>query len=205
MSSLFSTEGLFYRASLWLYLFLRLTGLFLLSGLLVVTLPAGLAALFSVIQTALFDRQPPTLLRSAYWTAFRRHFGQSLIIGWSGAVVGLFLLTDLVLVYHLKSPLDTWIFLSILVVGIAYVSSSLYVFALLTRYSWSTKEILATALKLALFKPQLTIFNLVILYLVWVVGGYFPSLLFLFGMPIAVCVTSWIANMKIKALAQAAK
>ncbi len=198
MSFLFSTDGILYRIFTWIYLFLRLTGLCALASLPVITIPASLAAMFAVARYSLDKEEPTPSLWVVFWNAFRKHFRQSLVVGGGGSVVGFFLVMDLILVYHLKSQVVPWILFAIAIVGIAYVSTSLYVLPVMIRADLRTSTLIATAMKVAIYKPQLTIFNLVILFGVWFIGGHFPSLFLLFGIPVAVYTTSWITTLKMK-------
>lgn len=191
---MFSMDGFLYRLCTWIYYFALLNVMFLVSCILVVTIPAASAALFGVIRK-LIRGDEPSLFRE-YRKQFVENFKQSLIIGVIMLVIGLFWAEDVRLTFLIHTPMGLYVRSALLLVGLLYFGTLLHVFPLMVHGYFTVKHLLVSAFKLSLYRYHLTLANVIAVVVLFVLSLRFSFLFVFFYFSLATYVTYWLVNRK---------
>ncbi len=132
MSSLFSTEGFFYKASTVIYNLLVLNLLWVLFSLPLVTIGASTTALFYVTGKIVRKENIQSIL-SAFWKSFKLNFKQATII-WLIIIAIFFLLFINIQNIGLMGGMARYIYPVQLVALLELFIINIYVFPLLSRH-----------------------------------------------------------------------
>lgn len=122
--------------------------LFLLGSLPIVTIGVSLSAMYSV--TMKMVKKENGAVTKEFITAYRANLKQGLLFGLLAFAIALFLYLDYVFLQQLmptQTDLLKIIFIALALLGYLIY---LYIFPLIARYVYTTKEVYQTALKLSL-------------------------------------------------------
>jgi uncharacterized membrane protein YesL len=198
---MFSYDGRLYRILTWVSNICLLSLLYLATCILVVTIPPATAALFGVVRKWVLKEDPPMF--STFFSLFRENAGQSYIASLIFLLVGVFFAIDFYSVYKMKYSVR-WIFFDTLCgLALLYVVTLMYVFPLMVHTYSSTRQLITNGLKIAMFRPHLTLFNLFALFALSYICSRIPMLLLLLYPTAAAYVTFWCANQKFKKIFEA--
>lgn len=197
---MFGTEGRLYRICTWIYYFALLNMIFLISCIPIITIYPATAALFGVVRQWRRGNEPSIF--NKYRILFAENFKQSLIVGTALTAVGLFLIADFYLLTRVQTGLNMFLFIGLGFVSILLFCSTVYIFPLMVNDYYSSKQLVITALKFALYKPHLTLFNLIALGLWLDISVRFTFFLAFFFPSVAAFITYWFAELKIAKLAE---
>lgn len=160
-----------------------LTVLWAVCSLPVITIGASTTALYDV--TLKLSENKEGYIISSFFHAFKRHFKQSTGIGLAAVFIGIFLLSDLYVYYHMESKIGVVLFTSFFILTILYVITVIYLFPLRSHYDdMSSKKLLAIAFMTALKNPGWTLLMVVSTASILAVGIFVmaPILIFSIGL-----------------------
>jgi len=190
-------DGLFFRICTWISYFIYLNVLFLLSCIPVLTIGPALAALFGVARYWAKGDEPAIL--AAYGKLFRENLRQGLLVGAILTGAGFFLLQDTYVLVHTKDYAHPASAVALAVVALLTLSFMLHVFPLMVNRRYSTGNLMVSALGLALYRPHVTLLNvLVVVTLLY--ACLLRPLLFLFYFSAAALLTYRLVSGKLAAV-----
>ena len=196
---MFSMQSPLFRAVSVILRFVGLNLLFLLGCLLIITIPAATAALFAVVRQMALGRDPH--IWTGFWTAFRENLLQSSYIGALLGAVLLIMIVDaraLSVLHHNHLGL---ISIGILwSAGILEALLALYLFPIMVHMQLPTQAVVTNAVKLCVYRPDLTILNALAVVFFTYCALRVPILFG--GLYFSVCAstTYWIADKKFRTL-----
>jgi uncharacterized membrane protein YesL len=203
VDEMFKVDGLVHSVCTWIYRFSYLNLLFLVSCLPIVTIFPAAAALFGVVRQWVKKNDPPVF--TTYKLLFVENFKQSMIIG--SAVTGLYLLifADFYLISRMQIGMKDTLFIALVIISFFLFISVLYISPLMVNGYYSSKQLVKNAFQLAIYKPLITLINLLAL-----IGLIFISLLFSFFLvffffSVSAFITYWFSEKKFMQAALTAK
>jgi len=199
--SMFSTNGLLYVICTWIYRLMIMSVLGLLGCLLIVTVPASVAATVGLARRLI--RGDDSSLVRQFFILFSENFKQSMVGGWILFVFGGLLLLDWLIILHLQSVERAVMSVLLYVIALLYAFILLNFFPLVVHTRLSHRQLLLSAIKLSLYKPYLTLLNLLSLLAMLWLANRLPILLFLIYPGAAAYVTYAFAQRKFRSLPSA--
>jgi uncharacterized membrane protein YesL len=191
---MFKVDGLVHLVCTWIYRFAYLNLLFLVSCLPVITIFPAMAALFGMVRQWIKKNDPPVF--TTYKLLFIENFKQSMIIG--PTVTGLYLLifADFYLISRMQIGIKDLLFITLVIISFFLIISVLYISPLMVNGYYSSKQLMKNAFQLAIYKPLITLINLLAL-----IGLIFISLLFSFFLvffffSVSAFITYWFSEKK---------
>jgi uncharacterized membrane protein YesL len=191
---MFSLDGALYRTCTWIYNFAFLNLLFLISCIPIITIFPASAAMFGVVRQMV--KKNDISIFTKYRTYFVENFKQSFIIGLFATVIGLFLYADFRIIGQIHSSLSPIISVCLLILSFYFMLTLLSVFPLMVNAYYTTKQLLTNAFKFSMYKPHLTLLNLIALVVFFYVSLRFTFLLFFFTSSVSAYITYWFAERK---------
>jgi len=198
---MFSTNGLLYVICTWIYRLMIMSVLGLLGCLLIVTVPASVAATVGLARRLI--RGDDSSLVRQFFILFSENFKQSMVGGWILFVFGGLLLLDWLIILHLQSVERAVMSVLLYVIALLYAFILLNFFPLVVHTRLSHRQLLLSAIKLSLYKPYLTLLNLLSLLAMLWLANRLPILLFLIYPGAAAYVTYAFAQRKFRSLPSA--
>lgn len=199
--SMFSTNGVLYAICTWIYRFMVMSVLGLLGCLLIVTAPSSVAATVGLARRLI--RGDESSMARQFFVLFSENFKQSMVGGWILFAFGGLLLLDRLLIFHLQSVERAMMSVLLYVVALFYVYILLNFFPLVVHTRLTHWPLFISAIKLSLYKPYLTLLNLLSLLAMLWLANRLPILLFLIYPGAAAYVTYSFAQRKFRSLASA--
>lgn len=189
-------DGIVYKVCSWIYNFILLNILYILSCILVVTAFPATAALFGVVRQ--WVKGNDVNVFQQYRSLFKENLKQSLFIGLITIFVCLFLIADYYTLTLLNTSMKPILFTCLVMVSCCVWATILNIYPLMVNGFYGNKELIINAFKLSFYKPHLTFVHL-ILTLAW---GYvsirFGFLLFFFSFSAFAFFTYWLIEQKFK-------
>ncbi|MCL6442350.1 MAG: DUF624 domain-containing protein [Alicyclobacillus sp.] len=195
---MFSMDGILYKTCNAIYRQLVLNLMFLAACLPVVTIPAAGAALFAVARKYVYKEEPP-LIRT-FWVAFRDNWLQASIVGYLLGLIGVVWWIDVRVLVHQRVPLGGMASIAMLFIGLILLSEVMHAYPLMVHVHATTRQILANAFKLSLFKPHLTFAAMILVGALWFISLRFSVLLVICTFSLSATVIYWFINRKFERL-----
>lgn len=196
---MFAVDGIAYTVCRYVYNFLIMSALFLLTCIPIVTIPAGIAALCGVAREQ--QRDDSQGLLRPFWRLFKENFVNATLSGWTLAAFGAFLSIDARLTDYVHSVIDLPITIALWFLLIAEISVSLHIFPLMVHVKSSYRDLFLSALKLSIYRVHLTVANLLVLVIAGAIAFHFSLTLLLLFPGVAAYVTYWFVNQKFRSIA----
>ncbi|MEY2191549.1 YesL family protein [Neobacillus sp. BF23-41] len=192
---MFKVDGMFHRICTWIYRFAYINLLFLISCLPVITIYPATAALFGVVRQWVKKNDPPVFTN--YRLHFVENFKQSMVLGPAITVVFLVLIADFFLLIRVQSGIKGLLMVCLLVISFFSFISAIYIVPLMVNGYYTTKELVKNAFQLSIYKPFLTLFNLLTLIGLIYISLRFSFILLFFFFSISAFITYWVTERKI--------
>jgi uncharacterized membrane protein YesL len=203
VDEMFKVDGLVHRVCTWIYRFSYLNLLFLVSCLPIVTIFPAAAALFGVVRQWVKKNDPPVF--TTYKLLFVENFKQSMIIG--SAVTGLYLLifADFYLISRMQIGMKDTLFIALVIISFFLFISVLYISPLMVNGYYSSKQLVKNAFQLAIYKPLITLINLLTIIGLIFISLRFSFFLVFFFFSVSAFITYWFSEKKFMQAALTAK
>jgi uncharacterized membrane protein YesL len=191
---MFKVDGLVHRVCTWIYRFSYLNLLFLVSCLPIITIFPAVAALFGVVRQWVKKNDPPVF--TTYKLLFVENFKQSMIIG--PVVTGLYLLifADFYLISRMQIGMKDLLFICLVIISFFLFISVLYISPLMVNGYYSSKQLVKNAFQLAIFKPLITLVNLLTIIGLIFISLRFSFFLLFFFFSVSAFITYWFSEKK---------
>jgi uncharacterized membrane protein YesL len=191
---MFKVDGLVHLVCTWIYRFAYLNLLFLVSCLPVITIFPAMAALFGMVRQWIKKNDPPVF--TTYKLLFIENFKQSMIIG--PAVTGLYLLifADFYLISRMQIGIKDLLFITLVIISFFLIISVLYISPLMVNGYYSSKQLMKNAFQLAIYKPLITLINLLALIGLIFISLRFSFFLVFFFFSVSAFITYWFSEKK---------
>lgn len=191
---IFSLDGHLYRICMWMYNFMYLNILFILSCIPIITIFPAVAALFGVVRKWRITKEAEVFKQ--FKEMFLENWKQSYLVGIVYTLIGLFLLVELLFLTRMMIPYKTIIHATLLLVSFLFALSFLSIYPLMVNMVLSFKQLCLNSLKVALYKIHLSIFCIIILSAWTFLSLRFSFLIFFFFFSVAAYLIYWIADLK---------
>jgi uncharacterized membrane protein YesL len=203
VDEMFKVDGLVHSVCTWIYRFSYLNLLFLVSCLPIVTIFPAAAALFGVVRQWVKKNDPPVF--TTYKLLFVENFKQSMIIG--SAVTGLYLLifADFYLISRMQIGMKDTLFIALVIISFFLFISVLYISPLMVNGYYSSKQLVKNAFQLAIYKPLITLINLLTIIGLIFISLRFSFFLVFFFFSVSAFITYWFSEKKFMQAALTAK
>jgi uncharacterized membrane protein YesL len=203
VDEMFKVDGLVHSVCTWIYRFSYLNLLFLVSCLPIVTIFPAAAALFGVVRQWVKKNDPPVF--TTYKLLFVENFKQSMIIG--SAVTGLYLLifADFYLISRMQIGMKDTLFVALVIISFFLFISVLYISPLMVNGYYSSKQLVKNAFQLAIYKPLITLINLLTIIGLIFISLRFSFFLVFFFFSVSAFITYWFSEKKFMQAALTAK
>lgn len=170
---MFAVTGLLNRLGMVIYKYLVLNLLFLLFCIPIVTIPASVAGLFNVARKYVYDSDPS--IAKEFVNGFRQNFKQSSVVGLVLFVAGIFLFLD----YRASLMAFGGLFMTLwTVLTFVALCIAVHVFPLMVHMNLKVTQILLNAVKLAMFRPLLSLLTVVFIFAGLCLAYIIPVLFF---------------------------
>jgi uncharacterized membrane protein YesL len=191
---MFKVDGLFHRVCTWIYRFAYLNLLFLICCLPIITIFPATAALFGVVRQWVKKNDPPVF--TTYKLLFVENLKQSMIIGC--AVTGLYLLifADFYLISRMQIGMKDTLFIALVIISFFLFISVLYISPLMVNGYYSSKQLVKNAFQLAIYKPFITLINLLTIIGLIFISLRFSFFLVFFFFSVSAFITYWFSEKK---------
>jgi uncharacterized membrane protein YesL len=191
---MFKVDGLVHLVCTWIYRFAYLNLLFLVSCLPVITIFPAMAALFGMVRQWIKKNDPPVF--TTYKLLFIENFKQSMIIG--PTVTGLYLLifADFFLISRMQIGIKDLLFITLVIISFFLIISVLYISPLMVNGYYSSKQLMKNAFQLAIYKPLITLINLLALIGLIFISLRFSFFLVFFFFSVSAFITYWFSEKK---------
>ncbi|QGH36027.1 DUF624 domain-containing protein [Gracilibacillus salitolerans] len=166
---------------------------FSLLGLIVFGFFPSTVALFAVIRKFILEDEDIPVLPE-FIKQFKNEFMKSNLMGYSVTFIGVFLFLDFKIVQQISNDyLQMMMFNLILVIGIFYAISILYIFPLYVHFDFKLIQYFRYACILTIARPFHTIMLIAFLGAILFIYMYIPALILLFGISLFCFVVMKIA------------
>ncbi len=191
---IFSIDGRLYRVGMWLYNFMYLNILFILSCIPIITIFPALAALFGVVRQ--WRQRKEVAVFSQFKTMFIENWKQSYFVGILFTFISLVLVVDFLFINQMASPYKIIIYVATVFVSFLFVLSFLSIYPLMVNMITTFKGLCISSLRVGLYKIHLTIFCMIILGAWTILSLRFSFLIFFFFFSVSAYLIYWIADLK---------
>lgn len=195
---IFSLDSRLYQVCLWLYNFMYLNILFILSCIPIITIFPAIAALFGVVRKWRITKEVAVF--SQYKEMFIENWKQSYLVGIIYTIIGAFLILDLLFLKQMNVPYKGFIQAAVLFVSFIVGLSFLSIYPLMVNMITSFKNLCLNSLKVGLYKIHLSIFCMIILSAWTILSLRFSFFIFFFFFSVSAYLIYWIADLKFKHL-----
>jgi len=189
-------DGIVYKVCSWIYNFILLNVLYILSCILVVTAFPATAALFGVARQ--WVKGNDVNVFQQYRKLFKENLKQSIFIGFIITIVCLFLIADFYTLTLLKTTFKPILFTSLAIVSFCVWVTISNIYPLMVNEYYTNKKLIVNAFKLSFYQPHIT-FVQAGLSLAW---GYlsirFGFLIIFFSFSGFAFYTYWLTEQKLK-------
>ena len=196
MSKLFNLENPVWNFLGKLVDMVILTGLWLICCIPVVTIGASTTALYAV--TLKMTENKEGYIVPSFFHAFRDNLKQSTIAWGVMAAIGIFLISDLYVYYHMERKAGVVLLTVFGILTLVYLTTVTYLFPLLARCHTDLKHLAVMAFVMALKNPGWTVFMLVVMASILAIGVFVMAPLLIIGVGLAAYLNSKIFNMIFK-------
>ena len=193
-----SMDGKLYRLCTWISNFAILNLLFLISCIPIITIFPAFSALFAVVRQLVKNHQINIFKK--YWMYFTENFKQSFLIGIFSTCIGLFLFVDFRMIVHMQPSLKAVVFPCLVAITIYFILFLFCVFPLMVNSYYTTKQLILNSFKFSLYKPHLTLLNLIIFSAIFYASLKSTFLSVFFSFSFFAYMTYWVAELKFSAL-----
>jgi len=195
---MFSIDGKLYRLCTWVSNFAILNLLFLISCIPIITIFPASAALFAVVRQLVKNNQISIFKK--YWMYFAENFKQSFLIGIFSTCISLFLFVDFRIIDHMQTSIKSIFFSCLVAITVYFILFLFCAFPLMVNSYYSTKQLILNAFKLSMYKPHLTLINLIATSAIVLASLKSTYILVFFSCSFTAYLTYWIAERKFSAL-----
>lgn len=148
--------------------------LWLITSLPIITIPASTSAMLGVIKDLLEGNDPS--LTKTFYRHFKNKFKKASIIGLFQFIIGVVLISDLLVMWNLEG-IFRYIMLPLFgVIGLIFLSMSLYIYPLLVDFDMPSKELFKNSFNLAITRPATTIIVLLFISIIVFIWTFIPFL-----------------------------
>jgi uncharacterized membrane protein YesL len=196
---MFQIDGWLYRMCTWIYHFMLLNLLFLISCIPIITIFPATAAAFGVARQWTKKKEPPII--TTYIQLLKENFKQSMVVGIFIVIIGLLLYGDFRIITKIDSNIKIALYLFFSLMTVFYFSVVLHVFPLMVNGYYTGKQLLINALKFGLYKFHFTLINMICLYGLFLISIKFLFIFLFFFSSIAIFITYWLSELKFTQLA----
>lgn len=194
---MFRLDGVIHRSCNWIYRLAYLNLLFIISCLPIITVFPATAALFGVVRQWVKKNDPPVF--TTFKKLFFENFKQSMILGIGFTSLMTLFIADFYLLNKILGTKEI-LFISSVVIGFFLILSMLYISPLMVNGYYSTKQLVRTSFQIAIYKPLLTIINLLTLAGLIYFSLRFSTFILFFFFSVSAFITYWISERKFSAL-----
>ncbi len=187
-------DGYLYKMCNWIYQFMFLNILFIISCIPIVTIYPAIAALFGVVRE--WRTKNEVAVFSQYKNKFVENWKQSYLVGIVFTIIGYLLVSNLLFLNQIDIPNKTYIYLALTGISFLIFLSFISVYPLMVNTVTSFKNLCISSIQFGLYKIHLTIFGMIILIAWSVLSLNFPFLIFFFFFSVAADFIYWIADRK---------
>ncbi|QCJ45543.1 DUF624 domain-containing protein (plasmid) [Bacillus sp. S3] len=195
---IFSLDSRLYQICLWMYNFMYLNILFILSCIPIITIFPAIAALFGVVRKWKITKEVAVF--SQYKEMFIENWKQSYLVGIVYTVIGVLLIFDLLFLQQMNIPYKKVIHVAVLFVSFLVGLSFLSIYPLMVNMITTFKQLCMNSLKVGIYKIHLSIFCMVILSAWTILSLRFTFFFFFFFFSVSAYLIYWIADLKFRHL-----
>ena len=192
-------DGWLYRMGTWLYHFMLLNLLFLISCIPIITIFPATAAAFGVTRQWIKKKEPPIF--TTYIHLLKENFKQSTIAGILIVMFGVLLYGDFHIITRIESNINIALYIVFCLMVVFYIIVVLHVFPLMVNGYYTGNQLLINALKFGLYKFHLTLINVVCLYGLFIISLKFPAIFIFLFSSVSIFITYWLSELKFTHLA----
>ncbi|WP_066190977.1 MULTISPECIES: YesL family protein [Gracilibacillus] len=144
--------------------------LWVLACLPIITFFPATSAMYSVIRC--WKLKDDTGVFVLFIKYFKENFKQSFSIGIIWFVITIILYVDFL--FMRQSEFSSFLFIPLLIIGLLFAFTSIYVFPIISHYNISTKTIIKSSFFISMTYFPMTILNLILLALIAAALYYYP-------------------------------
>lgn len=189
-------DGIVYRVCSWVYNFILLNILYILSCILVITAFPATAALYGVVRQWIKGNDVNVFQQ--YRTFFKENLKQSVFIGLISTFVCLFLIADFYTLTLLNTIFKPILFTFLVIVSFCVWVTISNIYPLMVNGYYTKKELIINAFNLSFYQPHITFVH-TILSLAWAyLSIRFGFLIIFFSFSGFAFFTYWLTEQKFK-------
>ncbi|WP_412177791.1 DUF624 domain-containing protein [Sporosarcina sp. YIM B06819] len=179
---------------MWLYHFMYLNILFIISCIPIITIFPAIAALFGVVRQWKINKE--VAIFSQFKKMFIENWKQSYLVGTLFTVISLLLTVNFLFLSQMTSPYKTIIYVATYLVSFMLVLSFLSIYPLMVNMTTTFKRLCISSLQVGLYKINLTIFGMIVLGAWTILSLRFSFLILFFFFSVSAYLIYWIADLK---------
>lgn len=190
--------GRIYTSMKWVYNFVLLNLLFIVSCVPIFTIPLALTALFSVARDMISEDPGESTVVTVFVRGFIKNAVQSYMIAVSALIVSIFIYVDFQILRKLDTGVNALIALILcLVVFLSFiVLCHAFPIVAATKLKWP--DLARISIRMPFFKPYRTIVGLMSVVAAFYISMRFPVLFVLCFFSVSACAVSWSVETKLK-------
>lgn len=173
-----------------------LTGLWLVFSLPIVTAGASTIALYEVSLKLSENREG--YIAASFFRSFKQNLKQGTVIGLLTILLGVFLVSDLLVYYHMEGKTGVVLFTVFALLTVVYLFTALYIFPLAARCETDLKHLAVMAFVMSCKHLGWTILMLTLTACIFVAGVFIMAPLLVVSVGLAAYINSKILNMIFK-------
>jgi uncharacterized membrane protein YesL len=131
---------------------------------------------------------------------FAENFKQSFLIGIFSTCIEVFLFVDFRIIDHMQTSLKSILFSCLVAITVYFILFLFCAFPLMVNSYYTTKQLILNAFKLSMYKPHLTLINLIATSAIFLASLKSTYFLVFFSCSFTAYLTYWIAERKFSAL-----
>jgi uncharacterized membrane protein YesL len=153
---------------------------FSLLGLIIFGFFPSTVAMFAVVRKWILGEEETPIIRT-FWTAYKKEFKKSNLLGLIIVLVGAVLLLDLLFIQHFSNTFTTILYVPLLIISLIFVCMLFYTIPIFVHYDMKPLQVIKNSFFVMLINPIETFFMLVGSFVICFALTYVPPISLLFS------------------------